>query len=390
MILSRRITNLAPSATMAMSSKAQALKAQGRDILSLSVGEPDFPTPAHICEAAKKAIDANFTRYTAEPGIVELRTAVADYFNRFYGTAAKAEHIIITNGGKQALYNFFQAVLNPGDEVLIPTPCWVSYPPMVELAEAKPVSVPSPAEAGFKVTVADLERHCTPKTKAMVINSPSNPTGACYTQKEIDALAAWTLEKGIILIADEIYDQLVYAPAEHGTLSGWWQKHPEYFAIAGGASKTFAMTGWRVGHMLAHPELIKAMSRFQGQTTSNVCSVAQKAALAAFTGDFSILDSMRSAFQRRRDLALEILAGWGDVFCPKPDGAFYIFPDVHRLYRPEYPDSMSLCSQLLEKAGVALVPGAPFGDDKCIRISYAVSDDMLAKALERVGKFLFK
>lgn len=390
MILSRRIINLAPSATLAMSSKAQALKAQGHDILSLSVGEPDFPTPAHICEAAKKAIDASFTRYTAEPGIMELRSAVADYFNRFYGTAAKAEHVVITNGGKQALYNFFQAVLNPGDEVLIPTPCWVSYPPMVELAEAKPIMVPAPAEAGFKVTVADLERHCTPKTRAMVFNSPSNPTGACYSQEEIDVIAAWTLKKGIVLISDEIYDQLVYAPAKHGTLATWWQKHPEYFAVTGGASKTFAMTGWRVGHLLAHPELIKAMTRFQGQTTSNVCSVAQKAALAAFTGDFGVLAPMHEAFQRRRDLALDIIGTWKDVFCPTPGGAFYIFPDVHRLYRPEYPNSMALCDQLLEKAGVALVPGEPFGDDKCIRISYAVSDDALAQALERVGKFLFK
>ncbi len=391
MILSRRLSNLAPSATLVMTGRARVLKAQGRDILSLSVGEPDFPTPKHICEAAKKAIDESFTRYTAETGIPELRSAVADYSNKFYGiTAAKAENVIISNGGKQALYNCFQGVFGQGDEVLVPTPCWVSYPPMVELCDAVPVLVPASAEAGFKVTVADLEKKWTPKTRAMILNTPSNPTGACYTQAEVDAIAAWAQKKNVFTISDEMYEQLVYAPAKHATFAKWWEKYPDNFAVSSGVSKTFAMTGWRVGHMLAHKDLVTAMGTFQGQTTSSVCSVAQKAALAAFSGDLGVLVPMHAAFERRRNLAMEIIGTWKDVFCPTPQGAFYIFPDVHRLYKPEYPNSMALCELLLEKVGVALVPGEPFGDDKCIRISYAVSDDTLAQALERVGKFLYK
>ncbi|SBV91204.1 Aspartate aminotransferase [uncultured delta proteobacterium] len=391
MNLSRRINNLAPSATLAMSARARELKAAGHDVLSLTVGEPDFPTPDYIGEAAKKAIDEHFTRYTAETGIVELRAAVAAYFKDAYGvTAAKADNITMTNGGKQGLYNVFLCLLDPGDEVIIPAPYWVSYPDMVQLADGKPVIVSAPAEAGFKVTVAQLDKSKTAKTKALVVNSPSNPTGACYSQAEIDAIAQWAVDNKIVLIADEIYDQLVYAPAKHGTFSTWWEKHPDSFVICGGVSKTYAMTGWRVGHVMANIPLSKAMSKLQSQTTSNVCSIAQKAALAAYTGGMDAVNAMRSAFQRRRDLALDIIGTWKGVYCPKPDGAFYIFPDVHGVYTSSMPDSMAFCEQVLEKAGVALVPGKPFGDDNCVRMSYAVSDEMLTQALERIGKFLYK
>ena len=390
MKLSRRINNLAPSATLAMTSRARTMKAEGRDVLSLTVGEPDFSTPDYIGEAAKKAIDEHFTRYTAEPGIVELRDAVCGYFKSSYGVTAKSENIIMTNGGKQGLYNLFLCLLDPGDEVLIPAPFWVSYPAMVELADGKPVVVSAPAEAGFKVTPEQLEKHRTPKTRCLVLNSPSNPSGACYTKAEADALAKWALDNKVVLLADEIYDQLVYAPAEQVTFSSWWEKYPENFAICGGVSKTYAMTGWRVGHVLCATELAKAMTRLQGQTTSNVCSIAQKAALAAYNGGLDAVAEMRKAFQRRRDLAYEVISSWKDVYCPLPGGAFYIFPDMHGLYTAAIPNSMSLCEQLLEKAGVALVPGGPFGDDNCVRISYAVSDAMLAEALDRIGKFLYK
>ncbi len=390
MNLSRRINNLAPSATLAMSARARELKAAGRDILSLTVGEPDFPTPDYIGEAAKKAIDEHFTRYTAEPGIPELRAAVAGYFKETYAVTAKAENITMTNGGKQGLYNVFLCLLDPGDEVIIPAPFWVSYPDMVKLADGKPVIVGAPSEAGFKISVDQLEKSRTAKTKALVVNSPSNPSGACYSQAEIDAIAQWAVDTGTILIADEIYDQLVYAPARHGTFAAWWEKHPDNFVICGGVSKTYAMTGWRVGHVMAGLELSKAMSKLQSQTTSNICSIAQKAALAAYTGGMEAVSAMRDAFRRRRDLALEIIGTWKGVYCPKPDGAFYIFPDVHALYTPAMPDSMAFCEQVLDKAGVALVPGKPFGDDACVRMSYAVSDKMLAEALERIGKFLYK
>ena len=390
MNLSRRINNLAPSATLAMSARARELKAAGHDVLSLTVGEPDFPTPGYIGEAAKKAIDEHFTRYTAEPGIVELRTAVAGYFKDTYGVTAKAENITMTNGGKQGLYNVFICLLDPGDEVIIPAPYWVSYPDMVELADGKPVIVHAPAEAGFKISLEQLAKAKTAKTRALVINSPSNPSGACYSQAEADAIAQWAVDNKIILIADEIYDQLVYAPAKHGTFTKWWEKYPENIIICGGVSKTYAMTGWRVGHVMANIPLSKAMSKLQSQTTSNVCSIAQKAALAAYTGGMDAVNAMRVAFQRRRDLALDIIGTWKGVYCPKPDGAFYIFPDVHGVYTSSMPDSMAFCEQVLEKAGVALVPGKPFGDDNCVRMSYAVSDEMLVQALERIGKFLYK
>ena len=391
MKLSCRINSLAPSATLAMSARARELKAAGHDVLSLTVGEPDFPTPDYIGEAAKKAIDEHFTRYTAETGIVELRTAVAEYFKREYGvTAAKAENISMSNGGKQGLYNVFLCLLDPGDEVIVPAPFWVSYPDMVKLAEGKSVIASASAEAGFKVGLDQLEKCRTAKTKALVVNSPSNPTGACYSQAETDAIAKWALDNNIIIVADEIYDQLVYPPAACGTFSTWWEKYPDNFVICGGVSKTYAMTGWRVGHVMASLDLSKAISKLQSQTTSNICSIAQKAALAAYSGGLDEAVKMRGAFQRRRDLALEIINTWKGVYCPKPDGAFYIFPDVHGVYTASMPDSMAFCEQVLEKAGVALVPGKPFGDDNCVRLSYAVSDEMLIQALERIGKFLYK
>jgi aspartate aminotransferase len=388
MRISQRLGRVKPSATLAVSAKAMELKAQGRRIISLSVGEPDFGTPAHICEAAKAAIDAGFTRYTQEPGIPELRAAVAGYFNTHYGVRAEAAATIVTNGGKQSLYNLLQCLLDPGDEVLIPAPYWVSYPAMVLLADGAPVEVPAPAARGFKVTPEDLDRACTDRTRALIFNSPSNPTGVHYTRAEQDALAAWAVARGVFVISDEIYDRLVYAPAEPASLAGWWQKHPESFAIVNGLAKTFAMTGWRVGYTLAHPDLVKAMSKLQGQSTSNICSIAQKAALAALTGPAECVAEMCAAFARRRDLAMEIVGSWKNTVCPRPDGAFYVFPDISALYGGKFKNSAEACTMLLEEVGVAAVPGAAFGDDACVRFSYALDDESLAKALNLAGKAL--
>ncbi len=390
MRLAERLSRIQPSATLAINAKTQELRAAGRQVVSLAVGEPDFPTPEHIREAAKTAIDQNFTRYTAVPGIPELREQAAGYYKRFYGVTAPKEAIIVCNGGKQALYNLFLALLGPGDEVLLPAPYWVSYPDMVALADASCIAVPTSADKDFLVSVDDLEAARTPKTRALILNSPSNPTGCCYTQAQLDAIAAWAVDKGIVVISDEVYDRLVYAPAEPATLSGWWQKHPENFAIIGALSKTFCMTGWRVGWCLAHPDLVKAMVKIQGQSTSNVCSITQKAALAALTGPWDIVEEMKTAFARRRDLVLAAIATWPGAVCPKPDGAFYVFPDVSALYTTAIPDSTTLCTKLLEEAEVALVPGAAFGDDRCIRISYALADETLVKAMERIGKVLLK
>jgi aspartate aminotransferase len=388
MKLAQRITSIKPSATLTINTKAQELRAAGRQIVSLAVGEPDFRTPEHICDAAREALAQGFTRYTPVPGIPELRTAVSAYFRDFYGVESAMENVVVTNGGKQSLYNLFQVLLDPGDEVIIPAPYWVSYPAMVQLAGGASVFVATEPENDFLVGVEQLEAARTPRTRCLIMNTPSNPTGCHYSQEQLDAIAAWAVDKGVFVISDEIYDQLVYAPAGPASLAPSWQRHPEGFAVVNGLAKSFAMTGWRVGYTLAHVDLVKAMIKIQGQSTSNICSIAQKAALAALTGGWECLTPMREAFVRRRDLALARVRAWGDVVCPEPAGAFYLFPQVDAFFTPEVPDSTALCSLLLEKAGVALVPGAAFGDDRCFRISYALDDETLAKCLDRVGQVL--
>jgi len=388
MQISKKLSMIRPSATLTISAKAMDLRAQGRNIVSLSVGEPDFGTPEHIRDAAKAALDAGFTRYTQVPGIPELRQAVAGYFNGHYGTNAPMEATMVTNGGKQALFNVMQALLNPGDKVLIPGPYWVSYPAMVQLADALPVVVPAGSDKGFKITPADLDAAYDQDVRMLLLNSPSNPTGVHYTAAELNALAQWAVDRDVFIVSDEIYDRLVYAPSEPVSLAPMWEKHPEHVAVVNGLSKSYAMTGWRVGYILAHPDLTKAMTKIQGQSTSNVCSIAQKAALAALTGPTDFMETMCEAFARRRDLAHGIVSSWPGVVCPRPDGAFYVFPDVSALYTDEMPDSTAMCTVLLEKAGVAAVPGAAFGDDRCVRFSYALDDDTLVEALNKVAEVI--
>jgi aspartate aminotransferase len=389
MRISRKLQQLKPSATLAVSAKAMDLRAQGREIISLSVGEPDFRTPEHICQAAKQAIDEGFTRYTQAPGIPEARQAVVGYFKTRYGVDAPMDAAMLTNGGKQALYNAFQALLDPGDEVIVPAPYWVSYPAMIQLADGVPVPVTATVQNNFKVTVEDVAKALTSKTRCIIINSPSNPTGAHYTAAELDELVAFCLDKGLVVISDEIYDQLVYEPGVPYSLAGWWKKNPEQIVVVNGLAKSYAMTGWRVGYALAHPDLTKAMTKIQGQSTSNICSIAQKAAIAALNGPQDSVELMRATFARRRDLVMDIVRRWPDVPCNRPDGAFYVFPKVDAHYKADAPDSVSLCAKLLDKAGVALVPGAAFGDDACVRISYATSDELIIKGLDKVGKVLF-
>lgn len=388
MKLAQRITQIRPSATLTINTKAQELRASGRHIVSLAVGEPDFCTPDHVCAAAKAAIDQGFTRYTPVPGIPELRTAVAGYFRDFYGVHTTMDTVVVTNGGKQSLYTLLQVLLDPGDEVLVPAPYWVSYPALVHLAQGVSVFVPTEPEAQFLVTVDQLEAARTARTRCLILNTPSNPTGCHYSQSALDAIAAWAVAHDIFVIADEIYDRLVYAPARPASLAPWWAKHPQGFAVVNGLAKSFAMTGWRVGYTLGHPDLIRAMTKMQGQSTSNICSIAQKAALAALTGGWECLEPMITAFARRRDMALDLVTDWGHITCPRPDGAFYLFPQVDSYYTPQVSDSTALCAYLLDKANVALVPGAAFGDDRCIRISYAVEDAVLASCLPQIGQAL--
>lgn len=388
MKLADRVLNLKPSATLSISTMTQELRAQGKDVLSLSIGEPDFDTPEHICQAAIDAINNKITRYTPVPGLPEARNAVAHYFKHFYGVSAKKENVCLSNGGKHGIFNALLSVVDPGDQVIVPAPYWVSYPPMIELMGAKPTVIPTLATKNFKVTCADLEQNFTPKTKAVILNSPSNPTGVVYSGAELDQLAQWAVDHNVIIISDEIYDRLVYSGVEPASLSPWWKKHPDNFIICGGVSKTFAMTGWRVGYVLANEPIINAISRLQGQSTSNICSISQMASIAALTGKYKSVDVMCAAFEKRRDLAYEIIRNWEDVICPKPDGAFYIFPSIQHYYNKKYPDSTSFCTALLDATGVALVPGAAFGNDNCVRISYAVADHILEEGLTRMGKFL--
>lgn len=388
MNIAERLSCIKPSATLAVNAKALELKSKGVHVASLAVGEPDFNTPAHICAAAKAAMDAGHTRYTAVAGIPELRKAVSGYYSCTYGATVPVESVVISNGGKHTLYNIFQAFLNPGDEVLIPAPYWISYPDMVMLAGGLPVSVPASTAQAFKISPSSLEQHCSPKTRALVLNSPSNPTGAVYSQAELDAIMQWAMDRNIFVISDEIYDQLVYAPAQAASLIHWWERYPDKVAVVNGVAKTFAMTGWRVGYCAVHPALAKAMVTLQGQSTSNVCSVAQWAAVAALEGPMDCVHSMKEHFLQRRDRAWARIDQWSGVVCPKPAGAFYLFADVSALYGPGMANSGELCTRLLEEAHVALVPGAAFGDDNCVRFSYAVADDVLDEALESVGNFL--
>jgi aspartate aminotransferase len=385
---SKRVTSIQPSATLAINAKTQEMRSRGENVVSLAVGEPDFHTPLHIIEAAKNALDEGFTRYTAVPGIPELRQAVVGYFSRFYSIDCRFDEVMISNGGKQCLYNILQALVDPGDEVLIPGPYWVSYPALVQLAQGIPVVVPTEPEDNFLVNPGLLEKFATNKTRILILNTPSNPTGCHYAQSDLVDLADWAASRGIFVICDEIYDQLIYSPAKPASLCGFWSKNKDKVAVVNGLSKTFAMTGWRVGYVLSHIDLIKAMSKIQGQSTSSICSIAQKGALAALTGPFDFVDEMKSAFEIRRDMTLEIITSWGGVQCPKPDGAFYVFPRLDSYYKGDVDSSTRLCQIILEQEKIALVPGAAFGDDRCVRISYAVEQDVIRDCLNRIGDLL--
>ena len=383
-----RMKKITPSATLAINAKALEMKAKGIAVTSLAVGEPDAPTPRHICEAAEKAIDENFTKYTPVNGILEVRNAVCHYFQRQYQVSAKPENVILTTGGKQSLANTLLVMLNDGDDVLLPCPYWTSYPDLIRLAGGNPVLVKADSSRGFRIDPSDLEKAATPKTRMMILNSPSNPTGVAYTQEELDALVSWCFEHDIFVLADEMYEQLVY-DGKPVSVSHWWEKHPEKIAILNGLSKAFSMPGWRVGYTLGHEELIKQCSKLQGQMTSHMCSIAQKAAVAALDGPYDCVEEMRQSFLRRRDLAMAEISTWPGVVCHRPGGAFYLFPDVSALFTPQMPSGEAVCTYLLEKARVACVPGEAFGDPHCIRLSYAVADDVLMDALRRIKEALY-
>ena len=390
MQIAERLDKIRPSMTLAISSRAQELKAEGVPVISLAAGEPDFPTPQFVKDAAKKALDENYTRYMPVAGIMPLRKACAHYFERYYGVKVPVESVMIGAGGKQCLYTLIQTTINPGDEVIIPSPYWVSYPDMVLLAGGKPVFAPTSAQNGFKTTPGELAKLASSRTRMLILNSPCNPTGAVYDEAEFSAIMDWAGKNGIFVVSDEIYDQIVFKPAQAISAISWFAKNPESCAVVNGLSKSYSMTGWRMGFMAAHPELVKKMCLVQGHSLSNVTSITQMAALAALEGPDECIREMRQAFERRRNLAMDIIAGWPKAVCPRPDGAFYLFIDVSAYYGGAISGSIEFCSWLLETAHVAAVPGAAFGDDKCIRLSYAVSDEALRKALEQTGQALQK
>ncbi len=388
MKFAQRLDSVKPSVTFAVSAKAAELKAQGLNIISLALGEPDFDTPKHICEAAKKAIDAGKTRYTTVEGLPEARKAVCTYYKREYNADIENANVIITNGGKQSLYNLFMLLCSKNDEVIIASPYWTSYPEMVELADAKPVIVTTKSENGFRISIDDLESARTDKTKILLLNSPSNPTGVSYSQEELDKIALWAINHGLFVISDEIYDQLVYFGQEKASLVHLLKDYPQQVAICNGTAKAFAMTGWRLGYTVADKEIIKKAGIVQSQATSNVCSISQYALIEALTASYDCIEPMREAFTRRLEMAYAEISSWEGVVCPKPEGSFYLFPDFAKILERKKCSGDELCTEILEKALVALVPGSAFGNPSCLRFSYALADDLLMEALKKVKEVI--
>ena len=389
---SNRIQAMSPSATLAMSQKSNELKAQGVDVINLSVGEPDFNTPAHIKEAAKEAIDNNFTFYTPVPGYLSLRKAICDKLKRENNLDFAPEQIVVSNGAKQSLCNCILSIINPGDEVIIPTPAWVSYVEMVKLAEGVNVLVPATVEQDFKITAEQLEAAITPKTRMVLLCSPSNPTGSVYSHSELKALAD-VLAKypDVIILADEIYEHINYT-GEFNSIS----QFPEVcdrVVIVNGVSKAYAMTGWRIGFLAAPLWIAKATNKLQGQYTSGCSSIAQKAAEEAYRGPQDCVEEMRKAFERRRDLIVSLLKEIPGLKINHPEGAFYIFPEVSSYFGKSYGNhtinnSNDLAMYLLEEAHVATVDGAAFCAPGYIRLSYATSDDNIREAARRIAAAL--
>ncbi len=389
--IAKRLEKIKPSATLALAAKAQALKAEGKDVIGLAVGEPDFDTPKHICDAAKKAMDEGKTKYTPVPGTPELRKAVAAKFKRENNLTYTPEQVIVGTGGKQVLYNAFMATLNPGDEVVIAAPYWLSYPEMVQLCEGKPVIVQTEAASGFKMSPQDLEKAITPNTKWVILNSPSNPTGAAYTTAELKALGE-VLKKHphVWVLTDDIYEHLVYDKFKFSTIAEVVPELYDRTLTVNGVSKAYSMTGWRIGYAAGPVELIKEMSKVQGQSTSNASSISQAAATAALNGDQAFLDDWRAKFQERRDLVVSMLNKAPGLSCNAPEGAFYVFCSCEGLIGKTTPDGKEIktdtdfCNFLLEKHNIVVVPGVEFGLSPYFRVSYALSKETLTKACERI------
>ena len=392
--LSERLNRLSASATLAMSQKSSEMKAQGIDVINLSVGEPDFNTPDHIKDAAKRAIDDNYSKYSPVPGYADLRKAISAKLKRENGLDYGISEILVSNGAKQSVCNTIMALVNDGDEVIIPAPYWVSYPQMAKLAGGVPVIINTGFEQNFKMKPEQLEASITPKTKMVIICSPSNPTGSVYSKDELKALADVILKHNdLFILADEIYEHISYI-GHHESIAQF-PGMKERTIVVNGVSKAYAMTGWRIGYIAAPEWIVKGCNKLQGQYTSGPCSVSQKAAEAAYTLDQGCVEEMRKAFKRRRDLIVSLTKEIPGLEVNKPEGAFYLFPKCSSFYGKRYQDkvisnSTDLAMMLLEIGHVATVGGDAFGDPECFRMSYATSDENIREAIKRIKETLTK
>jgi aspartate aminotransferase len=388
--LAQRMASLQPSATLAMAARAGAMKASGIDVIDLSVGEPDFPTPDHICQAGKAAISAGKTKYTPAAGIPALREAIANDYTRRSGLSVTPAQVIVSNGAKHSLHNVFTSLLNPGDEVVVPTPYWVSYAELIKLTGAIPVLIETSIDEDFKLQPNALKSAITPRTRMLLLCSPSNPTGVVYSREELVGIADIAIEADLSIVSDEIYDQLVFDGRESISFPTLRPGLESRSIVVAGVSKTYSMTGWRIGWTIGPPALSKAMGSLQSQETSNPCSISQHAAIEALTGPQECVTLMRNAFQARRDLVVKRLSQIPGVKIPDIGGAFYAFLDIHTsLGRPHGPiDSVTWCEQLLEKEQVATVAGSAFGAEGHVRMSFAASEEKLTMGLDRIARFL--
>src|SRR5262245_24509487 len=389
--LTRRVTELRISPTLAVMNRAQELMARGVDVVDLGPGEPDFPTPAAVREAGKRAIDRGFTKYTANAGMKALRDAVADRYNRRWGTALTSDNIITGTGGKQELFNVVLALVEEGDEVIIPLPYWVSFPDQVQFAGGRPVFARATGER-LRPLFRDIESVATERTRGVIINSPCNPTGAVIPEAELRKIVEWCASRDCFLMFDETYEFFVYDGAEHVSAARWMNEYPETVVVVNSMSKTFAMTGWRLGYAAAHRDIVAAANKIQSHSTSNPSSISQAAALEALSGDNDAdVRRMWQAYAERREWLIPAINAIDGFCCPHPDGAFYIFPEVKAFYgRSGVHDSQSFANYLLDEASVAVVPGGAFGSDDHVRISYATSMERLREGLRRMEAALRK
>lgn len=387
----RRVTDIAISPTLAVMNRAQELMAAGIDVVDLGPGEPDFPTPRSVCEAGKRAIDQGFTKYTSGNGTRALREAIAARYNKKYGTRLGADHIITGTGGKQELFNVVLSLVEDGDEVIIPSPYWVSFPDQVLFAGGKPVFARTDPDRQFRPTFAAIEAMGSERTRGVIINSPNNPTGAVITEAELGKIVEWCAARDAFLLFDETYEFFVYEGREHASAARWLEEFPETVIVVNSMSKTFAMTGWRLGYAAGSPDVIAAAAKIQSHSTSNPSSISQMAALEALRGDGSEVRTMHDAYSERRAWLVPALNALDGFCCADPDGAFYVFPEVKQFFgMGGIRDSQTFANFLLEEARVAVVPGSAFGNDDFVRISYATSMERLQEGVRRMDAALKK